>query len=191
MILQEVKACTKCKIVKPYNKFSPAKKHSTGHTSRCKDCKNVDLALYYRSEEGNKERKVAFKKYGTSVAGKNSFFKRRKKYETTPKGKLAKKKWDKKYTTTPKGRIIANIAKAKYRSNKIYAIPKGLKESDFELIRMYYQLANYMTEVTGIPHEVDHIIPLQGKNICGLHVPWNLRVITKSENCTKGNRICL
>jgi len=48
--------------------------------------------------------------------------------------------------------------------------------------------AKRLEAVTGEKHDVDHIIPLQGVNVCGWHVPWNLRAITASENRAKGNR---
>ena len=64
----------------------------------------------------------------------------------------------------------------------INRVPKWLTQADLDFMLMYYERAQYMTECTGELWTVDHIIPLQGNNISGLHVPTNLRILTHSEN---------
>lgn len=68
---------------------------------------------------------------------------------------------------------------------KLKAIPKW---SDNSLIIEFYKKAKQLTNSTGTMHQVDHIVPLQNKLVCGLHVQDNLQIITLSENASKGNR---
>jgi hypothetical protein len=78
---------------------------------------------------------------------------------------------------------------ALYRANKRNAAPKWLDKNMQEQIANLFKIAKEMSRKTGIKYEVDHIIPLQGVNVSGLHVPWNLQVITQFENRSKHNRI--
>lgn len=78
--------------------------------------------------------------------------------------------------------VKLHSAKAKYRATRRMACPPWVDEAHMTRIHGIYKLRREITEQTGVPHEVDHIVPLQGKTVCGLHVWWNLRVIPKEEN---------
>jgi hypothetical protein len=67
-------------------------------------------------------------------------------------------------------------------------MPKWLTESDLLQIKCKYQLAAMFSRNTGEQWHVDHIIPINGKTVSGLHVPSNLRVITAKENHFKQNK---
>jgi len=68
------------------------------------------------------------------------------------------------------------------------ATPPWLTRKQKSEIRQLYQIAITMTQTTGEQYVVDHIVPLRGEAVCGLHVPWNLRVITQEQNLKKSNK---
>lgn len=87
-----------------------------------------------------------------------------------------------------------NPAKAIANANKRRAdfrqrIPNWLTEEHWDQINAFYLRAAELTKETGIPHCVDHKHPLRGKTVSGLHVPWNLQVITQLENLHKSARL--
>lgn len=92
--------------------------------------------------------------------------------------------WTKKLTKAQR----AEMAGAR-RARKINASPPWIDAKHRKQIAEIYAQAALMTASTGVPHEVDHIVPLCGELVCGLHVVWNLRVITAEENRRKGNRV--
>jgi 5-methylcytosine-specific restriction endonuclease McrA len=66
--------------------------------------------------------------------------------------------------------------------------PSWLTDIDLWIMEEIYDLAAKRTVVTGIKWEVDHIVPLQGKTVSGLHVPWNLQVVPIQYNRQKYNK---
>jgi len=77
----------------------------------------------------------------------------------------------------------------KREARKIKATPPWLTKNDFDLIQDYYKAARQHKEELGIVLSVDHIVPLRNKDVCGLHVPWNLCLRTKSDNSKKHNKL--
>jgi 5-methylcytosine-specific restriction endonuclease McrA len=78
--------------------------------------------------------------------------------------------------------------KARRRKHR-EATPPWLTRKQKSEIRQLYQIAITMTQTTGEQYVVDHIVPLRSHEVCGLHVPWNLRVITQEENLKKSNKL--
>lgn len=93
------------------------------------------------------------------------------------------------------GLNYAHIAKLKSQEAKshqkalIRATPKNISSKDRLVIKSIYKSAKKLTIETGIKYHVDHIIPLRGKYVCGLNVPWNLQILTAIENCRKSNKV--
>lgn len=82
-------------------------------------------------------------------------------------------------------RELVNVRRRRFRD----ATPTWLTAEQKLEIRFHYRMAIALSRATKVPHAVDHIIPLQGDDVCGLHVPWNMQVLTQEENLKKSNKL--
>lgn len=175
-----MKTCSKCEIEKPLDRFTKRASSKDGLRGVCKECKKLTFKKWvesnpnYRVERDKKYRENNKEKLRLRQAEfrKNNPESRRK----------SNQKWDK--NNPEHKRMIA----AKRRARKLNATPHWLTEQDHKEIAKRYAYATYLTNLTGEDWHVDHIHPLQGKNICGLHHPDNLQVIPATENLTKSNK---
>jgi hypothetical protein len=83
---------------------------------------------------------------------------------------------------------VTSAAKSKNRAERIKRIPTWLSEDDKWMIAQAHDIAQLRTKLFGFAWHVDHVIPLKGKMVSGLHTPYNLQVIPAKANVSKNNR---
>lgn len=203
------KICTRCKSELPATAefFYRNKKGKFGLHSWCKECLREHNKNYYRENkdwysehnknyyEQNKDWRL---EYSQNYYQENRDWYKERNQKYYEQNKDYFKKYSQKYRQTNKDWCLEyqkqyyeqNKEKyaardAKRRAAKLQATPKWLTEEHLEEIEWCYWLRNQDPKNL----HVDHIIPLQGKNVSGLHVPWNLRVIPKEWNWSKSNKI--
>lgn len=98
-----------------------------------------------------------------------------------------KRQMDKGWRDSNKG-IVGFNSMVRYM-RKIRSQPSWLSPIQICQMQQFYEIAAGLRMQDGIPYHVDHIIPLKGKAVSGLHVPWNLQILLGGENQSKGNRV--
>lgn len=175
-------------MIKDYCDFNKNKSQKDGYDNNCKDCRKLsrlnDTAkrIEYMRDWRNKNpdaRKIYYHK-NKELA---SFY--AKEYRKLNRNKLLLN--SKNWRLSNLDRDAAKTARR--RASKLKATPPWLRKQDFEEIKELYEIAKAFKLYTGEEYHVDHIIPLQGENVCGLHVPWNLQVIPAKENLNKSNKL--
>jgi len=169
-----MKLCSKCKVEKSLNSFTIDRSSRDGLHFKCKDC-----LRQYREENRERNNKKMSEIY---YANRDRYLENCKQYRAVNKEALNAKK--RAYKKEKSGLI--NSINARRNALKLNATPVW---ADTLAIKRIYKEAAELSKITGIEFHVDHIIPLKGKNVTGLHVESNLRIISKTENLKKKNKL--
>ena len=149
----------------------------------CVDCMKEDWVI------DNEKRKLKPKSEAAKAAGQRYYERNKKlvKARASARPKEAVNAYKQKHkTNNPEYyKALTSVRKRRHRS----ATPKWITAEQKLAMRMLYLRAQELTKMTGERYVVDHIIPLINDDVCGLHVPWNLRVITQEENLQKSNKM--
>jgi hypothetical protein len=154
-----MKQCRNCGVSKSLDLFPKQKQNKDGHHSYCKQCRSE----YDKSRYDSKERSKLY-------------------HENLDKEREARRAY---YN---KSKNSYYIRKAKRRASLLQRTPSWLTKEHLVNIEKIYIECKKLNESSDSKYEVDHIVPLQGKTVSGLHVPWNLQILLKTENRKKGNR---
>jgi hypothetical protein len=153
------KVCSVCKEEKSLSLFYKRGGKEAGYRSFCKKCKSEKDAKRYNSD---KRKNLYLRKHQQEKEARKDYY------------KINKESYF--------------VRKAQRRAKTLQAIPKWYSSFDDFVLKEAYELCKLRKELLGIDYEVDHIVPLQGKTVCGLHWHKNWAVIPKHENRSKGNR---
>lgn len=158
-VLFNMKVCRNCGVEKELSLFPKQKQNKDGHHSYCKMCRSA----YDKQRYNPKERSEV---YQLSLEQER---KARREYYSNTKEDYYRRK-------------------AQRRASLLKRTPAWLTKEHLQSIRNIYKECHSLNTTSPERYEVDHIVPLQGKTVSGLHVPWNLQILPMSENRKKGNK---
>lgn len=189
-----MKTCCRCDLDKEETEFYKDSK-TGGLRHHCKFCHNQ----YYKDnivhinqyrEVRKPEKSIYNKNYKKVNSDKTKEY--NKRYKAVNKADIdlynkSHPERHQKYYKKHKDRVYSSGAIR--RASKLQAIPKWLTKEHKAEIRRIYKKCIELNKDKKNEYHVDHIVPLHGKTVCGLHVPWNLQILTRADNCKKSNKL--
>lgn len=190
-----MKTCSGCKVEFTLDNFHKDKQRPDGLRCYCKSCANQKKREQYKIHRANSlqyikeyrvKNKEKLKEYSKKYCKENS--EARKSYSKQwRKDNLERaREYDKQYALNNRAKLSAK--ESRRNAKKVKATPKWLTKEHLTEIDQMFQDCRDVEWLSDSKLEVDHIIPLRGKNVCGLHVPWNLQVLPKVYNTIKNNK---
>lgn len=209
----DTKHCSKCGLNKPLTDFSIRAKAKDGHRGTCRDCDNKRKARWARENPQNAEaarrryinkdpqafkaaaakKAAAYRARNPDLAKKrqNAFYWSKVEHHRESALRYRQKNIE---AARARDRLRAKLDPAWNRSKAARCRkqrPMSLTKDDMRELQFIYRCCVAWSDITGVKHHVDHIVPLKGRNVSGLHVPWNLRIVPAKDNLKKGNRLDL
>ena len=187
-----MKLCKKCNEEKSLDKFHIEKRNGKPR-SYCKICTNqMNNKYYHKNKDILLSKQKIYRENNIDMLRKrdrlrrlkNGDYIRKKDREYWSLHKNKKKEKDLRYRKSKKGKLTRLYHCALRRANKLNATPSWANK---DKIKIVYEKAKWLETITGLKYHVDHIIPLNGKNVCGLHVWENLQILEANLNLKKGN----
>ena len=185
------KKCGTCELTKSASEFQRDKKGSGGLQANCKDCRNAKKRKdWNENKEHNSKARKEYRERNVELVRewkKRSYERHRETILAQQKvynenNKEARAIYRKKHYSENKHIYIANARKRASR------LKEGINDNYTERMREIYYMSEAMCKEDNIKYQVDHIIPLTHKDVCGLHVPWNIQILTEDENRSKKNK---
>jgi 5-methylcytosine-specific restriction endonuclease McrA len=155
--------------------FGKDNRNRSGLKSWCKKCESDHKVKKYNADE---RERIRISKYKSSYYDRKAADK-----EWTEKEKARKLNYQR--NNKDKVAVYWSIR----RANKLRATPPWINSAHKEEMKFLAWFARSIKGLHGLDYHVDHIHPLKGKNFCGLHVPWNMQVLSQPANDAKGNKL--
>jgi 5-methylcytosine-specific restriction endonuclease McrA len=190
------KVCITCGKENKVDNFPKNPRMDDGHLNRCKSCEYTRVKEWrklnrarvkFLQDRWRKDNPEQFKqhlvKYQRKTVEKRNAA-RRKRYENNREKEIAMCR------AYQKGNVEYQSRKnATRRVAHVNATPRWLTAIQKAQMAESYEISKAKTFQTGIRHHVDHIVPLRGNGVAGLHVPWNMQILTGTENNRKFNSL--
>jgi hypothetical protein len=174
-----MKTCRKCNVDKEISMFHKGN-NPDGYRTWCKPCVST-YKKQYKIDNAERIKKVQQVYNAVQYPLRKTYFQQRYLAQ--------KQKMDAANKAYRKANLDKHAAKeTKRRAAKLSRTPAWLTADDRWMIEQVYELAALRTKMFGFYWEVDHVLPLQGKIVSGLHVLTNLQVIPATLNRQKNNR---
>lgn len=163
-----MKQCSKCRVNKEQSEFhkNSCTKDGLQHWCKLCSCGRAKInAMKYREKDINKvkkQRQLYYLKHKSEINEKNAVYNKHNRH-------------------------IKNRLSVAYKARKLQATPRWHTEWDNFFIEEIYHLSYLRKQMLNIEFAVDHIVPLCGDTVCGLHTPLNLQILTKTDNSIKSN----